>query len=125
MKIVRFIVNTALVLVGLLVVLVAGLVVFATQGSDPEMTQADKDRGTARLLCREAIAQALHDPDSAEMGRYYSWPAGLMDGDDSIMLVQPEIRATNGFGAKVPTRFECRFSVAPEGGVIFLGVREV
>lgn len=91
----------------------------------PEVFQAEKDRSTARFVCREALKQALHDPDSAEFGQYYSWPAGLMEDDDSIMLVQPEIRATNGFGAKVLTQFECRFAVAPEGGVTFLSVREI
>lgn len=96
------------------------------EADKPEISQYEQDAGTARLMCQQAIKQTLHDPDSAEWGRVYNWPTGLMNGNDAVLLVQPEIRATNGFGGKVLTRFECRFDVLPDGqGVRFAGVSEI
>ena len=120
--------ETALGIFGLVVALPILLVMWSG-GDDtpaPEMSQYERDAGTARLVCQEAIKQALHDPDSAEWGRVYNWPAGLKDDDDSVLLVQPEIRATNGFGGKVLTRFQCSFDVLPDGqGVRLADLSEI
>ena len=118
--------ETALGIFGLVVAI--PVLVLMWSGDDTpaaELTQAEKNRGTAQIVCQEAIKRVLNDPNSAEWGQVYNWPAGLQDNDDSRYLVQPEIRATNGFGGKVLTRFECVFNVLPDGNVAFASVSEI
>ncbi len=91
----------------------------------PEPTQLEVNLSNARFSCREAIKQALHDPGSAELGAIWNWPAALERGNENTILVQPVIRATNGFGAKVQVRFQCEFDVLPDDqGIKLTDVQE-
>lgn len=73
------------------------------------MTQEETNIAVARRACRDLIGQQLHDPSSAQWGNVSTWKAGLDAQDNSRILVQPEIRATNAFGATILTRFQCTF----------------
>lgn len=70
-------------------------------------------RSTARYMCRDLIEGVLNNPASAEWGMnsgnwYLTWPAQL---DGNIVTVQPQFRATNGFGATIVTRWSCEIEI--------------
>lgn len=85
-----------------------------------EPTQKDRNLATARYACHEAIMAMLKDPESAEMDAWAFWPAAPLKGDDSIILVQPKIRAANSFGARSLSTFQCSFDVLPDDGGVRL-----
>ena len=79
----------------------------------PKATPEQRKISDARFACSEYIKELLHDPDSADWGMnsghwYVAWPARL-DGD--TVTVQPQFRATNGFGATVLTQWICEISI--------------
>ena len=51
------------------------------------------------------------------------WSDGPQMDDTIRLLVQPEIRAKNAFGAFVLSRFQCTFGVSG-GDLSFLGLKE-
>lgn len=102
--------------------------VFQLSSSIPEpeprqLTQEEINLAAARRACREIISGQLHDPDSAEWGNVSLWRAGPQTDNPNRILVQPEIRARNAFGALVLTRFQCTFSVDGDD-LGFVGIRE-
>lgn len=76
-----------------------------------QMTEQETNIAIARRACKDLIQDQLNDPDSAEWGNVSLWPAGPQTDDPNRLLVQPEIRAKNAFGALVLTRFQCTFAV--------------
>lgn len=89
-----------------------------------QLSQQDINLSIARRACQNIIREQLHDPDSAEWGNVSLWTAGLQTDNPSRLLVQPEIRARNAFGALVLTRFQCIFSVSGSD-IVFLSIDEL
>lgn len=66
---------------------------------------------TARGACRLAIEKRLNDPYSAKFDPSENWYVDVREGNQT--LVQPKVRAKNGFGAYVYRTWNCE--VKPEG----------
>lgn len=102
------------------------LVFLLPSSPEPEprqMSEQETNIAIARRACKDLIQGQLNDPNSAEWGNVSLWPAGPQTDDPSRLLVQPEIRAKNAFGALVLTRFQCTFAVK-EGELSFLDLKE-
>ena len=83
-----------------------------------EITQMESDIAVARRACQTLIEGQLHDPGSAEWGRVALWPAGVDSENPEQIIVQPEIRARNAFGAMVLSRFQCTFRGSGEAMIL-------
>jgi hypothetical protein len=110
-KALRFIGWTAFGLLLLVMAAFVGLIWSLDDGRPerPRLSQSETDIIVARQVCRDMIAASLNDPDSAQWGNVATWTAGVQTDDPSRILVQPEIRARNRFGAMILTRFQCAF----------------
>lgn len=69
-----------------------------------ELDRTDQKR-MARNLCFIWIEDSLHDPSSADFGRYWEWPVIVKDKD--LYTTRATVRAKNAFGATVKSNFEC------------------
>lgn len=100
-------------LIGILfVVLVPAL---SNIGKSSKNSQTPPDPYSApRGVCRMAINQVLHDPDSAEFAAGSSWYVETRK--DGKILVQPQVRAKNAFGAYINSTWNC--VTRQEGGNI-------
>ena len=82
----------------------------------PERPAEDMTLPTARVVCQQHIASALHDPRSAEWGSrsdgwYARWPAAEM-AEPGRYRVDAQFRARNAFGALVRVGFVCELERA-------------
>lgn len=75
--------------------------VLTKRSSEPSQSDLDYQ---AKGACILAIKANLHDPSSAEI---YSNDA-YIENQNGIYTVQMKVRATNGFGAKRLSVFECK-----------------
>lgn len=109
-------------------VLIAGVVLIALWSLDMPEGSAGNERqerlAVARQVCQQIIEDNLNDPSSAEWGNIFLWPAGYDVEDERRILVQPEIRASNAFGAIINTRFQCAFRIDTAGELSFESFNE-
>lgn len=111
MRALKLILKTAAIGLFVGVVAFAAFFIWIMRGTEtePEISDADKLRSNARLICRDEIARRLKDPDSADWGMksgtwYATWPASINGSDISVA---PEFRASNSFGARIISKWDC------------------
>lgn len=74
----------------------------AEKQKSEEKAQLEEKAFELHSMCAIKIKHNLNDPDSAEFGQYQILPIGK----DQYKVIY-EVRAKNGFGAKVKGAFEC------------------
>ena len=111
MRALKLILKTAAICVFLVFVAFSALFIGIMRSADtePEISEAEKLQSNARLICRDEIARRLKDPDSADWGMssgtwYATWPASINGSD---IRVAPEFRASNSFGARIVSKWDC------------------
>jgi len=87
----------------------------ARKAEDHATAQAERF-ATARGACLITLKKSLHDPDSAEIPSTQTWPA--VDDTKGIVLVQPTLRAKNGFGAMRVGVWACKVQIVKGGAIV-------
>lgn len=58
----------------------------------------------AQYHCKQLLSESLHDPRSAQWEPSYEWPTVVRENS---VVVTASLRASNGFGALVFSRYRC------------------
>lgn len=107
--------GTAITIIAVVAVvaLIAGLWISLANKPPPTAAELEGLKPFAAFgLCKKGILARLRDPDSAEFKTTYSSEVVKRTNDDGY-AIEMVVRATNGFGGRGLTVFDCK--VVPSG----------
>ena len=106
----------------LIAILIVVTIIFIGNISGPTTPKVNDPHSDARWACDIALKQQLNDPDSAQYGSVDSWYTATKK--DGTILVQPDIRAKNAFGAYIKATWEC-VTKAEGGNIRVVSLRQI